>query len=187
MELEKKFYEDVESRMKTAINVLERDFAKVRATRITPEILDPVKVEAYGTLMPLKQVATISSSSARTLTVEPWDKSLLKEIERGILKANLGVTPQNDGSVIRLPFPKLDEEERKRIVNQVKKMAEEFREEIRSIRRKAIEQLREWEKEKEISEDDKFRMQDKIEDLTKKYIDIINEHLERKEKEILEE
>ncbi len=184
--MEKKFYEEVEARMKAAIEALERDFSKVRATRITPEILDPVKVEAYGTLLPIKQVANISSSGARSLVVEPWDKSLLKEIERGILKANLGVTPQNDGSVIRLNFPRLDEEERKRIAAQVKKMAEEFREEIRSIRRSAIEQVREWEKNKEISEDEKFRMQDKIQELTDKYIKIINEHLEKKEKEILE-
>lgn len=187
MEIEKKLYSEVEEEMKKAIEALERDFAKVRATRITPEILDPVKVEAYGTLMPLKQVANITASKGRTLTVEPWDKSLLKEIERGILKANLGVTPQNDGSAIRLNFPKLDEEERERIVSQVKKMAEEFREEIRSIRRRAIDKVKEWEKNKEISEDDKFRMQDKIQEITDKYIDIINEHLERKTKEILEE
>jgi ribosome recycling factor len=186
MELEKNFYADVEKKMKLAIEALGKEFTKVRATRVAPELLDPVKVEAYGTLLPLKQVATISAPKSRVLVVEPWDKSLLKEVERGILKANLGVTPQNDGSSIKLPFPKLDEEERKKIVTQVKKMAEEFREEIRSIRRKAIEQLKEWEKNKEISEDDKFRMQDKVEDLAKKYIEIINEHLERKEKEILE-
>ncbi|MCD6427119.1 MAG: ribosome recycling factor [Caldisericaceae bacterium] len=184
--MEKKFYEEVESRMKAAIEALERDFSKVRATRITPEILEPVKVEAYGTLLPIRQVANISSSGSRSLLIEPWDKSLLKEIERGILKANLGVTPQNDGSTIRLNFPKLDEEERERIATQVKKMAEEFREEIRSIRRKAIEQVREWEKNKEISEDEKYRMQDKIQELTDKYIEIINDHLKKKEKEILE-
>ena len=185
--MEKSFYDDVEKKMKTAIDVMEREFSKVRATRVTPEVLDPVKVEAYGTLMPLKQVATISAPKARMLVIEPWDKTLLKEVERGILKANLGATPQNDGSSIKLPFPKLDEEERKRVVNQIKKMAEGFREEIRSIRRKAIEQVKEWENNKEISEDDKFRMQDKIEDLTKKHIEVINKHLERKEKEILAE
>ncbi len=184
--MEKKFYEDVEKEMKAAIEALEKDFSRVRATRIAPEILDAVKVEAYGTMLPLKQVATVSAPKSRVLTVEPWDKSLLKEVERGILKANLGVTPQNDGSSIKLPFPKLDEEEREKVATQAKKMAEEFREEIRSVRRRAIDQIKEWEKNKEISEDEKFRMQDKVQELTDKYTKMINAHLERKEKEVLE-
>jgi len=136
------------------------------ATRVTPEILDPVKVEAYGTLMPLKQVASVVATKPRVLVVEPWDKSLLKEVERAILKANLGVTPQNDGTVITLPFPKITEEERQRFVTQVKKLAEEFREEIRAIRRDELEKIKTLEKNKEISEDDKFRIQDKIQQIT---------------------
>ncbi|MEF3244722.1 MAG: ribosome recycling factor [Caldisericaceae bacterium] len=185
-EVEKNIYKEVEEKMKKALEVMEKEFAKIMVTRITPEILDPVKVEAYGTLMPLKQVATISSPKPRVLSVEPWDKSLLKEIERAILKANLGVTPQNDGSVIVLPFPKLTEEERQKFVVQVKKLAEEFREEIRAIRRDEIEKVKTLEKNKEISEDDKFRMQEKIQQLTEKYIKLIDERLEKKEKEILE-
>lgn len=186
MELEKNFYKEVEEEMKKAIDALEKDFARVRATRVTPALLDPVRVQAYGTTVPLKQVASISAPKSRVLTIEPWDKSLLKEVERGILKANLGVMPRNDGTTITLPFPKLDEEERQKIVNQVKKMAEDFREEIRAIRRRAIDKVKEWEKNKEISEDDKYRMQDKVQELTDKYIKVINEHLERKKKEILE-
>lgn len=186
MELEKNIYNEVESHMKKAIEVLEREYAKIMASRVTPELLDPIKVEAYGTLMPLKQVASVTAPKPRVLLVEPWDKGLMKEVERAILKANLGVTPLNDGSIITLPFPKLDEEERIRIVNQVKKMTEEFREEIRAIRRNYIEKIKTMEKNKEISEDDRFRMQEKIQDYTEKYIEIINEHLHKKEKEIME-
>jgi ribosome recycling factor len=186
MELEKNLYKEVEDQMKKAIEALERDFSKVMASRVTPELLDTVKVEAYGTTLPLKQVASISTPKTRVLVVEPWDKSLMKEVERAVLKANLGVTPMNDGSVLTLPFPKLDEEEREKIVAQVKKMAEEFREEIRAIRRNAIEKIKTLERNKEISEDDKFRMQDKCQELTEKYIEVVNSHLEKKEKEILE-
>jgi ribosome recycling factor len=186
MELEKKIYQEVENEMKIAIDAMEREFSHVRATRVTPELLDPVRVQAYGTTVPLKQVASISNPKSRVLAVEPWDKSLLSEVERGILRANLGVMPRNDGAVITLPFPKLDEEERKKIVNQIKKMTESFREEIRSIRRRAIDKVKDWEKNKEISEDDRYRMQEKIQEVTDKYIKIINEHLMRKEEEILE-
>jgi len=186
MELEKNLYKEVEDLMKRSIEALERDFAKIMASRVTPELLDLVHVDAYGTSMPLKQVASIVAPKPRLLVVEPWDKSLLKEVERAILKANLGVTPQNDGSVLTLPFPRLDEEERKKIANQIKKMAEEFREEIRAIRRNSIEKIKEMEKGKEISEDDKFRMQDEIQKLTEKYIKVVDAHLEKKEKEILE-
>jgi ribosome recycling factor len=186
LEQEKKILNEVEEKMKKAVEVMEREFSKFMATRVTPEILDPVKVEAYGTLMPLKQVATVVAPKPRLLVVEPWDKSLLKEIERAILKANLGVTPQSDGTTITLQFPKLTEEERQKFVVQVKKLAEEFREEVRAIRREEIEKIKTMEKNKEISEDDKFRLQEKIQQLTEKYIDIIDERLEKKEKEILE-
>ncbi len=186
MELEKNLFKEVEDLMKRAIEALERDFSKIMADRITPELLDSVHVEAYGTSMPLKQVATVIASKARVLIVEPWDKSLLKEVERAILKANLGVTPQNDGSVLTLPFPKLDFEERKKIAQQARKLAEEFREEIRSIRRNAVEKIKTMEKNKEISEDDKFRLQDEVQRLTEKHIKDIDSHLEKKEKGILE-
>jgi len=186
MELEKNLYKEVEEQMQKALEALERDFSKVMAARTTPELLDSVKVEAYGTTLPLKQVASITAPKPRVLLVEPWDKTLFKEVERAILKANLGVTPLNDGSVLTLPFPKLDEEEREKIVVLVKRMAEEFREEMRAIRRSAIEKVKNMEKNKEISEDDRFRMQDKVQKLTEKYIDSIDDHLEKKEKEILE-
>ena len=185
-EVEKKTIEETEEKMKKAIEAMEKEFSRIMATRVTPEILDPVKVEAYGTLMPLKQVASVVATKPRVLVVEPWDKSLLKEVERAILKANLGVTPQNDGTVITLPFPKITEEERQRFVVQVKKLAEEFREELRAIRRDELEKIKTMEKNKEISEDDKFRIQDKIQQLTEKYMDLIDDHLEKKEKEILE-
>lgn len=186
MEIEKNIYKEVEEQMNKAIEALERDFSKVMASRITPDLLDSVKVEAYGTTLPLRQVATITAPKPRVLFVEPWDKTLLKEVERSVLRANLGVTPLNDGSVLTLPFPKLDEEEREKIVIQVKRMAESFREEVRAIRRNEIEKVKTMEKSKEISEDDKFRMQDKVQEITEKYIDNIDSHLERKEKEILE-
>jgi ribosome recycling factor len=186
MEIEKNIYKEVEEQMNKAIEALERDFSKVMASRITPDLLDSVKVEAYGTTLPLRQVATITAPKPRVLLVEPWDKTLLKEVERSVLRANLGVTPLNDGSVLTLPFPKLDEEEREKIVVQVKRMAESFREEVRAIRRNEIEKVKTMEKNKEISEDDKFRMQDKVQEISEKYIDNIDSHLERKEKEILE-
>lgn len=186
MELEKNLYKDVEDKAKKVIEILEREFAKIMASRVTPELLDSIKVEAYGALMPLRQVASIIAPKPRVLVVEPWDKGLMKEVERAILKANLGVTPLNDGTVITLPFPKLDEEERVRIVNQVKKMAEEFREELRAIRREHIEKVKTMEKNKEISEDDRFRMQDKIHEISEKYIEIVNDRLKKKEKEIME-
>jgi len=186
VEIEKNLYKEVEGLMNRSIEALERDFAKIMASRVTAELLDPVHVDAYGTSMPLKQVASIITPKPRVIIVEPWDKSLLKEVERAILKANLGVTPQNDGTLITLPFPRLDEEERKKIVNLVKKMAEEFREEIRAIRRNTLERLKEMEKNKEISEDDKFRMQEQIQKLTDKFVGIVDTHLEKKEKEILE-
>jgi ribosome recycling factor len=186
MEIEKNIYKEVEEQMSKAIEALERDFSKVMASRITPDLLDSVKVEAYGTTLPLRQVATITAPKPRVLLVEPWDKTLLKEVERSVLRANLGVTPLNDGSVLTLPFPKLDEEEREKIVVQVKRMAESFREEVRAIRRNEIEKVKTMDKNKEISEDEKFRMQDKVQEITEKYIDNIDSHLERKEKEILE-
>ncbi|MCD6106994.1 MAG: ribosome recycling factor [Caldisericaceae bacterium] len=186
MELEKKIYQEVENEMKMAIEAMEREFSHVRAIRVGPELLDSVRVQAYGTTVPLKQVASISTPKSRVLAVEPWDKSLLNEVERGILKANLGVMPRNDGTTIILPFPKLDEEERIKIVNQIKKMAEKFREEIRGVRRRAIDKAKSLEKDKEISEDDRYRMQEKIQEFTDKYIKIVNEHLTRKEEEILE-
>ncbi len=186
MELEKNLYKEVEERMKKVIEILEREYSKIMASRVTPELLDSVKVEAYGALMPLRQVASITAPKPRVLLVEPWDKGLMKEVERAILKANLGVTPMNDGSVITLPFPKLDEEERVRIVNQVKRMTEEFREEIRAVRRDYIEKVKTMEKNKEISEDDRFRIQEKIQEFTEKYIEIVNDRLKKKEKEIME-
>jgi len=186
MELEKKYYQEIENEMKAAIEAMEREFSHVRAIRVVPELLDSVRVQAYGTTVPLRQIASILTPKSRVLAVEPWDKSLLNEVERGILKANLGVMPRNDGTIITLPFPKLDEEERIKIVNQIKKMAENFREEIRGVRRRAIDKVKSWEGDKEISEDDRYRMQDKVQEFTDKYTKIVNEHLTRKEKEILE-
>ncbi|MEA3314065.1 MAG: ribosome recycling factor, partial [Caldisericota bacterium] len=103
MELEKKIYQEVEDEMKKAIEAMEKEFSRVRATRVAPELLDSVRVQAYGTTVPLRQVASISVPKSRVLAVEPWDKSLLNEVERGILKANLGVMPRNDGTTIILP------------------------------------------------------------------------------------
>lgn len=180
-----KFFTPVDARMQAAEQALLKDYAEIRAGRITPAYLDGVVVEAYGQRSPLKDVATISAPQTKILVVEPWDKTLLKEVERAILKANIGVTPTNDGARVRLVFPDLILEERKKMVARIAQLTEKFREEIRAIRREVRDGIKAKEKAKELSEDEQHRLEEELDKLTDKHIVEVNKAFEAKEKEIL--
>lgn len=182
----KEVLQDCERNMRAVIEATKQDFSTVRTGRANPALLDRVQVEYYGTLTPLNQLASISAPEARLLLIQPWDKNSLKEIERAILKSDLGLTPNSDGSVIRLSIPPLTEERRKDLVRLVRKGAEDRRIGIRNVRRDANEVLRELEKDGSISEDQRHRSEADVQELTDKYIERINELLEAKENEIME-
>ena len=177
---------DAESRMSKAIDALRNELATIRAGRANPALLDRVTVEYYGAETPLKQLAGITAPEARLLVVQPYDKSILNEIEKAILKADLGLTPANDGSVIRIAIPPLTEERRKELVKLVKKAAEDAKVAVRNVRRDANDSLKKSEKDGEITEDDLRRYSDDIQKLTDKHIAKIDEIAANKEKEIME-
>jgi len=173
-------------KMEKAIQVLKRDLASMRAGRATPALLEKVTVSYYGSEMPVNQLASISAPEPRLLVVQPWDKSALPEIERAILKSELGLTPTNDGNVIRIAIPALTEERRAELVKVVKKSGEEAKVAIRNVRRDANEEIKKMGKNGEISEDDVRRGQDEIQKLTDRYIREVDEVIAAKEKEIME-
>jgi len=172
--------------MEKVIEATKRDFATVRTGRANPAILERVQVECYGSLTPLKQIAGISAPEPRLLVVQPWDKSIIHEVEKAIQKADLGLNPTNDGTVIRLVIPQLTEERRKELVRLVKKDAEEKRVLVRNIRRDAKDKIKKLEKDGLISEDDSHKAQDEIQKLTDKYVEEIDKLLAAKEAEIME-
>lgn len=174
-----------EERMEKAIQALRRDLATLRAGRATPALLDRVQVEYYGAMTPLNQLANISTPDSRTLMIQPWDKSAMSDIERAIMKSDLGLTPANDGSMIRLAIPPLTEERRSELVKLTKKFGEEGKVAIRNIRRDANDDIKKMEK-SEISEDESRRHQDDIQKSTDKYIAEVDKVLAAKEKEIME-
>ena len=178
-------YNKFEEKMTKTINVFQDNLAEIRAGRANPAILNKVMINYYGTPTPINQVAGISVPEARLIVIQPWDVSLLKEIEKEILKADIGINPNNDGKVIRLAFPELNEERRKEIVKDIKKIAEEARVVIRGIRRDAIDEVKKMQKENEISEDDLKVAEDKIQKLTDKYVEEIDNLLDKKEKEVM--
>ena len=178
-------YNKFEEKMTKTINVFQDNLAEIRAGRANPAILNKVMINYYGTPTPINQVAGISVPEARLIVIQPWDVSLLKEIEKEILKADIGINPNNDGKVIRLAFPELNEERRKEIVKDIKKIAEEARVVIRGIRRDAIDEAKKMQKENEISEDDLKVAEDKIQKLTDKYVEEIDNLLDKKEKEVM--
>ncbi|MGE4357012.1 MAG: ribosome recycling factor [Candidatus Omnitrophota bacterium] len=175
-----------EEKMQKTIEVVQREFATIRTSRASPTLVDHIKINYYGTLTPLRQLATISIPEPKLIIIQPWDQSVLSEVEKEILKANLGLTPINDGKVIKISIPPLSKERREELIKVVKKIAEDGRVAIRSIRHEAIEHIRKMEKEKLISEDDSFRNQEEVQKLTDKYIKQVDEILKTKEKEILE-
>ncbi len=178
-------YTNIEERMKKTISVFEQNLSEVRAGRANPAILNKVTVEYYGTPTPINQVAGISVPEARLIVIQPWDASVLKEIERAILAADIGITPNNDGKVIRLNFPELNEERRKELVKDIKKTAEETKVAIRNARRDGIDEARAKQKASEITEDELKTAEDQIQKLTDKYVDQIDKITENKEKEIM--
>lgn len=174
------------NRMDKAIGAFERELAHVRTGRASVALLDGIMVDYYGTSMPLEQVASVAVPEGRLLTIQPWDTKILADIEKAILKSNLGLTPTNDGKIIRVNVPPLTEQRRKELVKLVKKMAEDCRVALRNVRRDAIEQLKGQKKGKDISEDEFFRLQDDIQKITDDHIKEVEGIIAKKEKEILE-
>ena len=179
-------FQDTQEKMGKAVEALKAELQKVRTGRASATMLDPVRVDYYGTLTPLHQMASISTPESRLLVVQPWDATALKEIEQGILRANLGLTPSNDGKVIRISIPPLTEERRKDIVKQVGKTCEEYKVGIRNLRRDANEMLKSLKKDGDISEDEMFKGQDQIQKMTDEHIRTTEDLQKAKEKEILE-
>ena len=178
-------YSKFEEKMSKSISVLEENFAEVRAGRANPAILNKITVDYYGTPTPINQVAGISVPEARLIVIQPWDVSILKEIEKEILKADIGINPNNDGKVIRLAFPELNEERRKELVKDIKKMAEEAKVAVRAVRRDGIEEAKAEQKEGNITEDELKSAETEIQKITDKNIEEIDQILSVKEKEIM--
>lgn len=178
-------YNKFEEKMMKTISVFEENLSEIRAGRANPAILNKIMIDYYGTPTPINQVAGISVPEARMIVIQPWDASVLKEIEKEILKSDIGINPNNDGKVIRLTFPELNEERRKEIVKDIRKMAEEAKVAVRSIRRDAIDEARAMQKNSEISEDDLKVAEDKIQKLTDKYVEEVDIVLVKKEKEVM--
>jgi len=176
---------EVETRMQGALDALGREFAGVRTGRASTGLLEGIRVDYYGTPTPVPQVASLSVPDPKTLLIQPWDASLLPAIEKAIMKSDLGLTPANDGKVIRLVMPPLSEERRKQLAKAVGKQAEDARVAIRNIRHDANKKLKTMEKDKKISEDDGRRGQDQIQKITDKFIQRVDELLKKKEQEIL--
>lgn len=178
-------YSKIEEKMEKTISVLTENFAEVRAGRANPAILNKIKVDYYGVSTPVNQVAGISVPEARLIVIQPWDMSILKEIEKAILASDIGITPNNDGKVIRLSFPELNEERRKELVKEIRKTAEEARVSIRSVRRDGIDEAKKAQKDGELTEDDLRNAETEIQKLTDKKIEKIDNLLANKEKEIM--
>ncbi len=172
-------------KMNKSFNALNNEFAAIRAGRANPAVLDKVMVDYYGAPTPVNQMAAISVSEARILVIQPWDKSSLKLIEKAILASDVGITPTNDGSSIRLVFPQLTEDRRKELCKTIKKYGEECKVTVRSIRRDTIEKFKTMKKNSEITEDDMKSCEKKVQDLTDKFCDDIDKSVAAKEKEIM--
>ena len=178
-------YNKIEEKMNKTISVLEENFSEVRAGRANPAILNKVKIDYYGTPTPINQVAGISVPEARLIVIQPWDASVLKEIEKAIIASDIGINPNNDGKVIRLNFPELTEDRRKELAKEIKKTAEEAKVAIRSIRRDGIDEAKKMQKDGEMTEDDQRDAEEKIQKMTDLKIAEIDKVLANKEKEIM--
>lgn len=177
---------DLESKMKKTISVYKEDLQSIRAGRANPSLLEKITVDYYGQSTPLNQVAGISAPEPRLLTISPWDASLISEIEKAILKSDLGLNPSNDGKVVRLVIPQLTEERRKELSKVVKKNGENAKVAIRNLRRDAIDEVKKLEKAKEISEDDRKSYEEEIQKLTDKYVEELDKITKAKEEELME-
>ena len=174
-----------EDKMQKSIESLEREYNSIRAGRANPHVLDKIKVDYYGTPTPINQVAGVSAPEARLIVIQPWDVSVLKDIEKAILASDIGLNPNNDGKVIRLAFPELTEERRKELAKEIRKIAEEAKVSIRAIRRDGIDEAKAKQKNSEITEDELKSAETEIQKITDKYIDEIDKILADKEKEIM--
>jgi ribosome recycling factor len=184
--MDEKIVKEVEVRMEKTLSSLRTDFNKVRTGRASLALFDDIRVDYYGTPTPLNQMATLAVPEPRLITIQPWDTSVIGEIEKAILKSELGVTPASDGKIIRITIPRLTEERRKELVKVVRKMAEGAKVAVRNIRRESNEQLKTLEKDKKISQDQLRQWMDKVQASTDKFIKKVDETLSTKEKEILE-
>ena len=182
----KELLKATEEKMEKSVSVLERDYKAIRAGRANASVLDKIAVDYYGCPTPIQQMAAVSVPEPRSLVIQPWDASTLKDIEKAILTSDIGINPQNDGRVIRLSFPPLTEERRKEIVKDVRKMAEDNKVAVRNIRRDAMDKLKALKKNNQITEDDEANGEKKIQTLTDKYCKEVDEIANLKEKEILE-
>ncbi len=175
----------LDDKLEKTVSVLKEDFAAIRAGRANPHVLDKLMVEAYGGTSPLQQLGNVATADARCLVISPWDKSLLKAIEKAILASNIGITPTNDGTVIRLVFPELTEERRRDLVKQVRKMGEDAKIAVRNNRREAMETLKKLKNGKEISEDEAKNCEIDVEEAVKKSIEEVDKVVAAKEKDLM--
>jgi ribosome recycling factor len=180
-----KVYKETRERMEKAIEAMKKDLSRIRTGRASVSLLDGLRVQYYGSFVPLNQVASVAVPESRLITIQPWDIKAIGEIEKAVLKSELGLTPVNDGKIIRINIPPLTEERRRDLVKVIKKMAEESRVALRNIRREANESFKELKKDKAISEDDLFKGQEEVQKITNDYIVKIDRISEEKEKEIL--
>ena len=177
---------DAEHRMQSAVAALDREMDTIRTGRARPALVEGLKVEYYGTPTPLNQLATINAPEPRLITIQPWDKTQLGAIEKAIQKSDLGLTPTNDGNLIRLVIPQLNEERRKELVKVVHKKVEDGRVAVRNVRRDALEHLRKAQHDKQITDDDERHAQDRLQKITDRYVAEVDKHGHTKEQELLE-
>jgi ribosome recycling factor len=179
-------YQETRESMGKSIEALERELKRVRTGRASLSILDGIKVDYYGTLTPLNQMATLAVPESRLITIQPWDVSVIQDVEKAILKSDLGLTPSNDGKILRISIPPLTEERRKELVKMVHKMCEDHKVSVRNTRRDSNELLKSLKKDGDISEDEAFKAQDEVQKITDEHIKLIDDCFTKKEKEILE-
>jgi len=179
-------YQDSKENMGKVIEALKKELKRVRTGRASLSLLDGIKVDYYGTLTPLSQMATLAVPESRQITIQPWDTTVIKEIEKAVQKSDLGLTPSSDGKIIRIAIPPLTEQRRKELVKVVHKISEEYKVSVRNLRRDANELIKDIKKDGKISEDDAFKSQEKIQKITDEHINLVDACYKEKEKEILE-
>jgi ribosome recycling factor len=179
-------YQDSKDNMGKVIEALKKELKRVRTGRASLSLLDGIKVDYYGTLTPLSQMATLAVPESRQITIQPWDTTIIKEIEKAVQKSDLGLTPSSDGKIIRIAIPPLTEQRRKDLVKVVHKISEEYKVSVRNLRRDANELIKDIKKDGKISEDDAFKSQEKIQKITDEHINLVDACYKEKEKEILE-
>lgn len=179
-------YQETQDNMEKVIGALKKELKRVRTGRASLSLLDGIKVDYYGTLTPVNQLATLAVPESRLITIQPWDATVIKEIEKAILKSDLGLTPSSDGKIVRISIPPLTEQRRKELVKVVNKICEEYKVQVRNTRRDANEMIKDLKKDSEISEDEAFKAQDKVQKKTDEFIKLVDECYKEKEKEILE-